>query len=354
MQAICSRWAWYARSGKRDTLNSSHLLLPEPFPLNVVVLDATAAQEVLWKLLGKDRVVRPEAPAGVRSYANVTLNIAHVPGGGLGKGKMSEKGKVRLARLVEHLNERFVGQSDRKILMVVHKAIEHLAKDHVLSFGKLSVAHWGSLDGKNAWSDHDTAVIVGLSYRSRIWANNLYQAIKGRQATDWLRGNAELRTEMEVKQLTASLIQAINRIRCRRVIDDKGNCPASEVFLFLRQGDEGDAILKGLRTEMPGIVVKDWPFSLDGPKATIRRGSSHDGLVTLMENGPPEGDWRMSWIEREFGLSKKAAQHLRETLRNPMSPLSQRLAVLGVRYVTYGVGRGAKSLLVKRPTKLAA
>ncbi len=351
VQAICSRWAWYARSGKRDTLNLSRLLLPEPFPVNVVVLDATAKQEVLWKLLGKDRVVRPEAPKGVRNYANVTLNVSRVAGGGLGKGKMTEKGKARLARLVEHLNERFAGQSDRKVFMVVHKAIEHLALDHELTFGKLSVAHWGSLDGKNEWSDHDTAVIVGLSYRSRIWANNLYQAVNGRQDTEWFRSNLELRRDMEVKQLTASLVQAINRIRCRRVIDDKGNCPPSEVFLFLRDGDEGDTILEGIKSEMPGVVVKPWEHSLDGPRAAIRRGSSHEGLVTLMENYPEDGEWPLPWIEREFGLSKDGAKDLRATLRNPTSPLALRLAALGVSYVTHGVGRGAKSFLVKRSTR---
>ncbi len=351
VQAICSRWAWYARSGKRDTLNSSRLLLPEPFPVNVVVLDATAKQEVLWKLLGKDRVVRPEAPKGVRNYANVTLNVSRVAGGGLGKGKMTEKGKARLARLVEHLNERFAGQSDRKVFMVTHKAIEHLAMDHELTFGELSVAHWGSLDGKNEWSNHDTAVIMGLSYRSRIWANNLYQAVNGRQDTEWFRSNLELRRDMEVKQLTASLVQAINRIRCRRVIDDKGNCPPSEVFLFLRDGDEGDTILEGIKSEMPGVVVKPWEHSLDGPRATIRRNSSHEGLIAMLDNYPEDGEWPMTWIEKEFSLSKRGAEALRSTLRNPESPLAQRLAAMGFSFVTHGVGRGAKSFLVKRSTR---
>ena len=69
--------------------------------------------------MGKGRVVRPAPPQGVRSYANVTLNVARVSGG-LGKGAMGEKGKARLARLVDHLNERFAG-SARKVLLVVHK-----------------------------------------------------------------------------------------------------------------------------------------------------------------------------------------------------------------------------------------
>jgi hypothetical protein len=349
VQAICSRWAWYARSGKFDTLNASRLVLPEPFPLNVVCLDATARQEVLWELLGKENVVRPKLPEGVRNYAQVTLNVARVSGGGLGKTAMIEKGKARLARIVQHLNKRFEGQSNRKVFMVTHKAIEHHAKDHLITFGKLSVAHWGSLDGKNEWHDHDVAVLFGLSYRMRIWANNLYQAIKGRQGTKWLQNNNVLRNDMEVKQLTAGIVQAMNRIRCRKTIDDKGNCKPCDIFLVLKEGNEGDAILEGIRAEMPGIVAQPWDFNIDGPRATIRKGSSHDGLVTMMENVPAYGEWSLTWVERELSLSKKGAEKLRAVLADPSSNLSQRLAALGVKYETQGSTRSFRANLVKRP-----
>jgi hypothetical protein len=346
VQAICSRWAWYARSGKFDTLNASRLVLPEPFPLNVVCLDATARQEVLWELLGKENVVRPELPEGVRSYANVTLNVARA--GSVSKTTMKERGKPRLARLVEHLNKRFEGQSNRKVFLVTHKAIEHHAKDHLITFGGLSVAHWGSLDGKNEWHDHDVAVLFGLSYRMRIWANNLYQAIKGRQGTKWLQNNNVLRNEMEVKQLTAGIVQAMNRIQCRKTIDDKGNCKPCEIFLVLKEGNEGDAILEGIRKEMPGIITQPWEFNIDGARATIRKGSSHDALVTFMENAPAYGEWPMTWIERELSLSKEGAKSLRAVLADPSSNLSQRLAALGVKYEVQGYGRSFRANLVKR------
>jgi hypothetical protein len=134
------------------------------------------------------------------------------------------------------------------------------------------------------------------------------------------------------------------------------NCHPSEVFIVLRKGDEGDAILKGIKNEMPGIVVHDdWDFSLDGPRATIRKGSSHEGLITFMENAPTSGRWAMSNIEREFSLSKRGAADLRATLADPSSPLSQRLAALGVMtYEAQGYGRGFKADLVKRPVVATA
>jgi hypothetical protein len=342
VQAICSRHAWYSRKGKFDTLNSSRLLLPDPFPVHVVALDATASQEVTWELLGEDRVVQPATPRDARSYSNVTLHVSRVKGS-LGKTRMFLKGKARLARVVQHLNERFAGQRDRKVFLACHKDVKHHADGHVLTFGKLSTAHFGAIDGKNLWADHSTAVIVGLPYRSRIWANNLYQAINGRQDTAWLQSNAEVRTKLEVKQLTTTICQAVNRVHCRATVDDKGNCKPTDVFIFLKDGPEGDAILEGLRAEMPGVVEEPWLFELDGPRASIRRRSSHEALITFMENSPPEGEWHMGWIERELSVSSSASKDLRTILRDPSSPLAKVLAELGVRYETRGIGRGARS-----------
>jgi hypothetical protein len=346
VQAICSRHAWYSRKGKFDTLNSSRLLLPDPFPVHVCALDATAGQEVTWELLDKERVHQPETPKDARSYSNVTLHVSRVKGG-LGKTRMAVKGKARLARVIEHLNSTFAGQKDRKVFLACHMDVEHHAKGHVLSFGNLSTAHWNAIDGKNLWADHSVAVIVGLPYRSRICANNLYQAINGKQDTAWLQSNAAVRARLEVKQLTTAICQAINRVHCRATVDDKGNCKPTDVYLFLKEGDEGHAILVGLREEMPGVVVEGWDFDLDGPRATIRRGSSHDALITFAENAPAEGKWHMGWIERELGLTPSASKDLRKVLNDRSSPLAKALADLGARYVSDGAGRGARSFLVK-------
>ena len=55
----------------------------------------------------------------------------------------------------------------------------------------------------------------------------------------------------------------------------------------------------------------------------------------------------MGWIERELSVSPSASKDLRTILRDPSSPLAKALAELGVRYETRGIGRGARSFLVK-------
>ena len=344
-EAILRRWAYYHRKGKEDTFNSSQLLIPEGLP-GPVVLDATATQNFLWELL-EDRVEVPSIPQGVRRYDNVRLHIARATG--LGKTKMTKLGERRIPRLLANLEETL--SSDRKVLLCVHKRVEHIAVGYDHPFAAYSVAHWGAIDGKNDWQDYDTVVVFGLSYRDPVWATNAFFALQGLQDNNWLekpewRHYADVRREMQRRQLTVSIIQAVNRVRCRRVVDEEGNCPQTDVFLMLTKDQDGDAILAHLRDEMPGVVVVPWAFKLVGPKESIRRGSSHEALVTFLENRLP-GETSMSLIQKELSLSKRALKDLQATLGDADHPLTRALAELGVSYVP-GRGRGSRSYLLKR------
>lgn len=214
------------------------------------------------------------------------------------------------------------------------------------------MAHWGAIDGRNDWNVHDTVVIFGLSYRDRVWSTNTFFALQGLQDNRWLEQPAwgryaDVRQEMQRRQLTVSVIQAINRVRCRRVIDSDGNCPPTDVFIVLPRGADGDAILAHLQEEMPGAAVVPWEFELDGPSERVRRGSSHEALVAFMNNRLP-GETPMSLIRCELGLTSSAVKDLRGVLRDEDHDLTKTLAHLGVRYLTTGKGRGAKSYLLKR------
>ena len=238
------------------------------------------------------------------------------------------------------------------MLLCVHKRVEHTALSYDPRFSAYSVAHWGAIDGRNDWNDHDAVVIFGLSYRDQIWATNTFFALQGLQDNRWLEqpswGNyADVRREMQRRQLTVSVIQAVNRVRCRRVIDSDGNCPSTDVFIVLPQGGDGDAILGHLQEEMPGAVVVPWDFEMDGAAERVRRGSSHEALLALMGNRLP-GETPMSFIKSELGLTPSAVKDLRGVLRDEDHDLTKTLAHLGVRYLTTGKGRGAKSYLLKR------
>jgi hypothetical protein len=345
-EAIMARWAYYYRKGKEDTFNSSQLLIPQDIP-GPVVLDATASQNFLWKLLGS-RAEIAQVPSGTRTYANVRLHVAW--GSGLGKTKMMERGKIRLPRLLANLEETL--SPDRKVLLCVHKRIEHLAKSYAPGFAGYKVAHWGAIDGRNDWQDCDTVVVFGLSYRDQVWATNTFFALQGLQDNDWLEQPSwgrysDVRREMQRRQMTVSVIQAVNRVRCRRVIDGNGNCPPTDVFIVLPKRTDGDAILGHLQEEMPGVVVVPWVFEMDGPQQRVRRGSSHEAVLALMANRQP-GETPISFIKSELGLTPSAVKDLCIVLRDERHNLTKSLAGLGIRYLTTGKGRGARSCLLKR------
>jgi hypothetical protein len=221
-----------------------------------------------------------------------------------------------------------------------------------LPFAKVAKAHWGAVDGSNEYADCDTAVIFGLPFRDAVtWPTNVFFALQGVRGDDWLdnptwNGHVNLREHMLRRQLSASIIQAINRICCRHVTDDHGGCPPADVFIVLPSGERGEDILGAIRREMPRLQVVDWPFDPDGPKVHRQKaGTPHERLLTFMGNRAP-GRTSMQVIARELSLTPSAKKELQKNLRNENHRTTLGLRAMGVTYVA-SKGRGGKSELVK-------
>ena len=124
----------------------------------------------------------------------------------------------------------------------------------------------------------------------------------------------DVRQVMEQRQLSVSIIQAINRVRCRRVIDAQGRCPSADIYVVLPKDRTGDAILQDILADMPNIHEVPWDFEMDGPKVRkARKGTSHEALITFMANRLP-GETAMSHVQRELGLD---ALETEEAQRGP-------------------------------------
>jgi hypothetical protein len=349
-EAVLDQYAYFALKGTQATLNSSALSVPIDAP-GPVVLDATAREDFIYKLM-EDRAVIIPTPPGVRDYSQVTLHVAWARSG-TGKSAMVEKAKTRFPRLIEDLTQRLT--PEHSVFFCVHKAVEHeLPEAADLPFAKVAKAHWGAVDGSNEYADCDVAVIFGLPFRDALtWPTNVFFALRGVHGDDWLdyptwNGQVNLREQMVLRQLSASIIQAINRIRCRHVTDEHGGCPPADVYILLPSGDRGEDILGAIRREMPGVGVVDWPFEPDGPEISTRKqGTPHGRLLTYMENRAP-GCTSLTVIASELGLSPSAKKDLQKNLRNENHPTTLALKAIGVTYSSVaGKGRAGKSELVK-------
>jgi hypothetical protein len=264
---------------------------------------------------------------------------------------MEELAPKRFPQLSANLAERL--SADRKVLFCVHKHVEHLVPTQAdLAVKEVALAHWGAIDGSNLYKDFDTAVIFGLPFMDRIWSTNVFFAFKGVQDDDWhdkpcWREHANVRELLQCRHLATSIIQAMGRVRLRKVIDEQGRCAPTEVFIVLPTGVRGSEILQYIRQELPNISVQDWPLDLDGPKVRLERsGLPHERLVTFMSNRSP-GRTSMSLLGREFGLKPHQKKDLQKTLRDHNHPTTLKLKEMGVTYGSEGKGRGAKSFLLK-------
>jgi hypothetical protein len=345
-EAIVDQFAYYAQKGQEHSINSAALMVPLGIP-GPVVLDATARANFLWDLF-EDRAAIIPVPNRVRDYSRVVLHVAR--GRALGKGSMSKHINQRCPRLLNAL-EAELG-ADRSVFLCMHKATEHVALTYNTHFAKFAVGHWGAIDGRNDWADFDAAVIFGMPYRDQIWANNTFFALQGAQDDTWLRKpqwneHHDVRKVMEQRQLSVSIIQAINRICCRRVIDAHGHSPGADIFIVLPSGGLGDAILNDIQDDMPGLVLAEWGFDIDGPNVRkSRKGTSHEALLSLMSSKLP-GESPITAIQRALSISPSALKKLRQVLADKNHPTTQALREMGVEYVVRGAGRGAKTFLVK-------
>lgn len=347
VEACLAQYAYYSKAGDWHSINSAALAVPLNTP-GPVVLDATARTNFLWDLF-EERHVRPAIPGRARDYSTVRLHVARATA--LGKNSMEDKVRERLPRVKRAIEDAL--SEDRSVFLCVHKGVAENAVTTQWAMGSkfasFSVGHWGAVDGLNKWKDYDVAVILGLPYRPQTWATNVFCALQGAQDDTWLgspewRQYKNVRKEMERRQLSVSMIQAINRICLRRVIDSQGRCPPADVFIVLPQDATGDAILEDIKLDMPEIDVRHWDFELDPPKVKKpRNGSSHQRLIEYMAGSEP-GTVPLSTVQH--ALSLRCIKKLRETLNDNAHPATRELREMGVTYIP-GLGRGSKSYLLK-------
>jgi hypothetical protein len=217
---------------------------------------------------------------------------------------------------------------------------------------KLSVGHWGAVDGKNDWKDCEVAVIFGLPYMDPRRAINNVFAVQGPQDDTWLKSpiykqHTNVLHVMMQRQLSVSVIQAINRIRCRCVIDTEGRCPKADAYIVLPKDWRGDAVLDDIVANMPGIKVAPWDFEPDGPKVYAPRSNSASAGVIALMRDRMAGPTPLPYIQRQLSLSKKQMARLREHLGDMKSNVAKALREIGVTYLVTGAGRGSKCFLVK-------
>ena len=342
---IIKSWVYYAHVNRQPTLNTARLLVPDHIQ-GAVVLDATASRNVLYELFPPARVRRP--PKGSRNYKNVTLHISR--GHKLGRGSMKDNSKQLSRELIAELNERL--EENRKVFICTHKKVDAVLTSYEPKFN-LKIGHWGAIDGSNDYRDCDTAVIFGIPYRPNIWAANVFMALQGEQSTEWLqqsdkrswKKHEDIRRSLNNGQIVTSIIQAINRVKCRKVIDADGNCPNTDIYLMLPNDGIAEEILDGIKKEMPNIRTKEWTYS--SAKSRVKRSNHELAFIKFITN-MNRGRQAVSIIKKNLGISSTTFKALINKMNNKKSALYKAMTIVGAQYESNQEGgRGNRAYIYK-------
>ena len=375
---VCLRqWRYYAKEYRKASINTSSFVIPDNL-IAPVCLDATASNNYLWQLLGEKNAKIIPTPQSARNYDQVTLNVAlQSSRAGLGKTGMTKKVSGRSKRLIAYLNKVIDPADD--VLIVSHKKLKsHLiqcleedldapldAKGQPEWFrmqngARVYVGHWWALDGLNTFQECAHVVIFSLPYMDDVWALNLIFGLQGYQPELLSESSNKSRTDykrqLEHQQMALMVIQAINRVRCRKVVDADGRCDPTQVWLLLPEGRaETKMILESIRMDMPGIKESSWSYDIDASKDRLHRSKNSISaapyaLVEFMENAQL-GTTTFATIVKALGLTGRQKERLRDRLtrefREQSGHLYQALKNLAVEYIAQP---GKAAVLVKHFT----
>jgi hypothetical protein len=338
-------WAWHCRKGKLTTANTARLLIPDDAPA-ATLLDATAATNKVYELIPQMEL--EPAPEGARSYRNAHLSVSL--GHAVGRDACVKRGAEGVKEFMENLEDHL--HEDRKVLLVCHKDVEPLVAAYPTKFSTFATVHWGDIDGKNDWKEFDVVAVYGLPYRPPEWALNTYMATSGVEDTDVIQSKdmSDIRKRLNRGQLVTDLIQAVNRICFRKVIDEEGNCPFGNAFVYLPAGETGRAILTGIKAALPGHFQMPWHTTRTCPEPK-KRGSvklNYAGALVALAKNMDKGGQRYSVsIREELKMPLKRWQKLAVEMADQTSILAKRLAEVGVNYLVKKEGKVARAYLVK-------
>jgi hypothetical protein len=157
-------------------------------------------------------------------------------------------------------------------------------------------------------------------------------------------------TALRTSQIVVDVAQAVNRARCRRVIDALGNCRPTDVFIRLPETPRqvsADDVLLGLLGAMPGATTVRWSLPARALEHHHGRPRYDGALVAYAATMAPGEHRPVSDVRRDLTMSATSWDRLASQLRDPASALTASLASEGARYVLLPRGKRVLAYIAK-------
>ncbi len=344
--------SWFEIRKGLPNIVTSYVGLPTHIK-NAVVLDATAAQSKIYDLLGSLPYF-PQLPQKIRNYKNVNLHV--IKGSMNSEYSLSRQNKEHFLDVVNLLRPEI--KKSKKFLFITFASIER-DKLSLLKKGypNCQFAHWGDINGKNSWSDLDTVVLYGLPRLGDGVVENSIIAFENWHEKTQIHvepighledmddgslmlssfDNIVTKEDYHIGHITMNVIQAINRICCRRVIDGDGNCPPANVYLFLKDSKGIEKrLLQGIKQEMDGINEL---YSEQGNVQKLEKLPKAGQKILEYLSRKPKGSCYLHELRMETGVPKGTLEKYVRLFRDERSAFGRAMREIGIVEVTEARGR---------------
>ncbi len=186
--------------------------------------------------------------------------------------------------------------NNKELAFFTHKKVKEKLR---VRTSKTNIDHFGNLLGVNKYKDCNNIIIYGIQIKPKyIYIDALMHSI----GTDALLvENKDRLVDIEYADISADIVQAINRGRCRGIVN--GKAPKMIVQLLMPNNKKlTNQLLTFITKSMPGIQVLDSPYTLD---LTPQVKPVGDDVEFINAIDGYEGDIILKDIKDSLGISKK-------------------------------------------------
>lgn len=270
---------------------------------SAVILDATANVDRFYDDF--PHTYRYLAPP-VKTYEQVNVNLLDTKSH-LGRHNLKKHPELHKDNIFFHLYDSSMN-TDNTVVFVhkdLRKAIK-VGEQHTMD-------NFNNLVGVNTYKDYDNIIIYGIPYKPKyVYYDNLYQSAK----SDWEGFSDGITIEdMQYPDIAAELIQAINRGKCRHIVD--GKAPQANITLLLPNNKKlSDVIVESIKSEMTDVTIDRGTATLEfGEKARKPVG---DDIKFIRYIDTSLDKMKFSDLCRQAGISsKKVKERMRNHLTKP-------------------------------------
>ena len=270
---------------------------------SVAVLNATANPNSI----GLPNIQTITLPS-VKTYEQVRLFKVKANKTYVGKGAFDKLDRVNREDGIDYMPSVLCdfakfGNDNKQSALFTHKQTKvRLTQSRNIS--DVSLDHFGNLTGVNKYKDCNDIIIYGIHYKpSFIYIDALTHMIGSDALLDVNKGKL---LEIEYADISADIVQAINRGRCRGIVDSKA--PKMDVQLVMPNNKKlTSQILSFIAKSMPSVQILNSPFTLDLTPQAKPIGRD-DEFISAIDNG--KDDIVLKDIKDSLYISKKVWERM--------------------------------------------